>query len=129
MKYVILIHANPDPWGHPTSPYTAEGRDLPQSYHDEMEAEFESMLEGLRASGELVMGEALGDPASARIYGWTPEGHVATDGPFAEAKEQLAGFFIVDAESRERAEEIADRFAGPGSSVELRPVMWPGGQD
>ena len=29
MKYVILIHANPDPWGHPTSSYTPEGRALP----------------------------------------------------------------------------------------------------
>ena len=30
MKYVILIHSNPDPWGHPTSHHTAEGRALPQ---------------------------------------------------------------------------------------------------
>ena len=72
------------------------------------------MLTSLHASGELVMGEALGDPTTARIYGWTPEGHVATDGPFAEAKEQLAGFFIIDAATRERAEEIAAQFAGPG---------------
>ena len=69
------------------------------------------------------------DPTSSRIYGWSPDGHVATDGPYAEAKEQLAGFFIIDTETRERAEEIAAQFAGPGSIVELRPAMWAGGDD
>ena len=69
------------------------------------------------------------DPASATIYGWSPEGHLATDGPYAEAKEQLAGFFLIDCASRERAEVIAAQFAQPGGTVELRPVMWPGGDD
>ncbi|MDP9219271.1 MAG: YciI family protein [Actinomycetota bacterium] len=78
MKYVILIHANPDPWGH---------------------------------------------PASARLYRWRAEGHVATDGPYAEAKEHLAGFFVIDCDTRTRAEEIAAQFAQPGGVVELRPVM------
>jgi hypothetical protein len=48
---------------------------------------------------------------------------VATDGPYAETKEQLAGFFLIDCETRERAEELATRFASPGDTVELRPVM------
>ena len=52
MKYVILIHANPDPWGHPTSRYTAEGRALPAERHDEMDRQFEALLEKLSASGE-----------------------------------------------------------------------------
>ena len=129
MKYVILIHSNPDPWGHPTSAYTAEGRAVPKAEQDRMDAEFDALLESLSASGELLMGEALGDPTSSRIYGWNPDGHVATDGPYAEAKEQLAGFFIIDTETRERAEVVAAQFAGPGSTVELRPAMWPGGQD
>jgi hypothetical protein len=60
---------------------------------------------------------------------WSPEGHLATDGPYAEAKEQLAGFFLIDCASRERAEEIAAQFAQPGGTVELRPVMRPGGDD
>jgi hypothetical protein len=102
VKYVILIHANPDPWGHPTSRYNPEGRALPATQHDEMDRQFD---------------------------GWSPEGHLATDGPYAEAKEQLAGFFLIDCASRERAEEIAAQFAQPGGTVELRPVMWPAGDD
>jgi hypothetical protein len=126
VKYVILIHANPKPWGHPTSRYTAEGRALPQEAHDEADREFDRLLGELSASGEFVTAEALADPLSATVYGWSPEGHFATDGPYAETKEQLAGFFIIDCQTRKRAEEIAAQFAQPGGSVELRPVMWPG---
>lgn len=126
MKYVILIHSNPNPWGHPTSLFTDEGRAQPQEYHDAADREFDAMLAAISASGEFVTAEALGDPASSTIYGWSPQGHLATDGPYAEAKEQLAGFFIIDCAARERAEEIAAQFAGPGSTVELRPAMWPG---
>ena len=129
MKYVILIHANPDPWGHPTSAYTPEGRALPPEQHERMDREFDALLEEISASGELVSGEALGDPASATLYRWSAGAGLATEGPYAEAKEHLAGFFIIDCATRERAEEIGAQFAGPGSSVELRPMMWPGADD
>ncbi len=129
MKYVILIHSNPDPWGHPTQLYTPEGRALPQDRHEEMDRQFEALLNEISASGEFVSAEALADPASSTLYTWSPQGHLATDGPYAEAKEQLAGFFLVDCQSRPRAEEIAAQFAQPGGVVELRPVMWPGADD
>ena len=129
MKYVILIHSNPDPWGHPTSRYTAEGRAISDERHQEMDRDFDALLAELSASGEFVTAEALADPASSTIHTWSPDGHLATDGPYAEAKEQLAGFFLIDCASRERAEQVAAQFAGPGSTVELRPAMWPGADD
>lgn len=129
MKYVILIHSNPDPWGHPTSRFTAEGRAISDERHEVMDREFDALLAELTASGEFVTAEALADPASSTIYTWSPDGHLATDGPYAEAKEQLAGFFLIDCQTRERAEQIAAQFAGPGSAVELRPAMWPGAED
>ncbi len=129
MKYVILIHANPDPWGHPTSRYTAEGRAMSADYHDAADRAFDALLAEISASGEFVTAEALGDPVSSTIYGWTDDGFLATEGPYAEAKEQLAGFFIIDCESRGRAEEIAAQFAHPGASIELRPAMWAGSDD
>jgi hypothetical protein len=129
VKYVILIHSNPDPWGHPTSQFTAEGRAIPAERHEQMDREFDALLAEISASGEFVSAEALADPASSTIYTWSPEGRAATDGPYAEAKEQLAGFFLIDCATRERAEEIAAQFAGPGSTVELRPAMWPGADD
>jgi len=129
VKYVILIHSNPDPWGHPTQIYTPEGRALASEQHEEMDREFEALMNEISASGEFITAEALADPASATLYGWSAEGHLATEGPYAEAKEQLAGFFVIDCASRERAEEIAAKFAQPGGVVELRPVMWFGGDD
>ncbi len=129
MKFVILIHSNPEPWGHPTQLYTKEGRELPQEQHDEMDRGFEALMGQIEASGEFVTAEALADPASATLYSWSREGHLATDGPYAESKEHLAGFFIIDCATRERAEQIAATFAQPGGVVELRPAMWGGGDD
>ena len=68
-------------------------------------------------------------PAVATLFGWSPEQTLRTDGPYAESKEQLAGFFMIDCETRERAEEIAAHFAQPGGTVELRPAMWGDGDD
>jgi hypothetical protein len=125
MKYVILIHSNPQPWGHPTGDFMAEAQARPEQERKAGAAAFEAMLEELSASGELKGGEALGDPAASRIYRWDVNGTVATDGPYAESKEHLAGFFLLDVASHERAEELATKFAGPGDTVELRPAyVW-----
>ena len=129
MKYVVLIHSNPRPWGHPTGDYVAEFQALPREHRVAMEADFEAMLRELSENGELLGGAALADPSSARLYRWDGGGALATDGPYSEAKEHLAGFFLIDVESRERAEQLAARFAGPGDTVELRPTMRVGGDD
>jgi hypothetical protein len=126
VKYVILIHSNPRPWGHPTGDFVADSLALPQEQRDRMGADFDALLSQMSANGELTGGEALGDPATSRIHRWDGTRHVVTDGPYAEAKEHLAGFFLIDVETRERAEELAGHFAGPGDTVELRPAyVWP----
>lgn len=122
MKYVILIHSNPQPWGHPTGDFIPEIQSLPEATRDKLNAAFEGILEELSANGELLGGQALADPASARLYRWETGEPVATDGPYSEAKEHLAGFFLIDVESQERAEEVVRSFSGPGETVELRPV-------
>ena len=129
MKYVILIHSNPQPWGHPTDQFTDEGRAQSQEFHDASGRAFDALTEEINASGEFVTAMALADPASSTLYGWSPEQTLRTDGPYAESKEQLAGFFMIDCETRERAEEIAAHFAQPGGTVELRPSMWGDGDD
>jgi hypothetical protein len=82
--------------------------------------------EELKGTGELVAGEGLSAPKEARIVraraDGTPE---VTDGPFAEAKEFLAGFWIVQVDSRERAYEIAARASaapGPGGKPLNMPI-------
>ncbi len=129
MKFVILIHSNPRPWGHPTGDYIADQQALPKEQRAQRNAEFEAVMAEMQEQGELVGGEALGDPAAARLYRWKGGEPIATDGPYAEAKEHFAGFFLIDVTSRERAEQIAATFSGPGETVELRPTMKVGGDD
>jgi hypothetical protein len=86
----------------------------------------------LSDAGELVGAEGLATPAQARLVRagktGTPE---VTDGPFAEAKEFLAGYWIVDVENPDRAYQIAARASaapGPGGvplnmPIEVREVM------
>ena len=127
MKYVLLIYSHPEPWGHPTIAYTPEGRALPTARREAIDRDFDDLLAELNASGEFVTAEALADPGTASTYRWGSQGAFVTDGPFAETKEVLVGFFLIDCASRQRAQEIAARFAAPGDTVELRPAMSSGG--
>jgi hypothetical protein len=122
MKFVILIHSNPQPWGHPTGDFTPEYQALPAEQRDRMMKAFEDRLTEMQESGELITGEALDAPVKARVYHWRNGNPYATDGPYAESKEHLAGFFLIDVKDQARAEEIVADFAGPGETVELRPV-------
>ena len=126
MKYVILIHSNPQPWGHPTSDFLPEFQALPREQQERLGTDFENVLGEMSERGELLGAEALADPASARLVRYRDGERLVTDGPYAEGKEHLAGFFLVDVDSPERAEEVALAFAGPGETVELRPVMHDG---
>lgn len=92
--------------------------------------------EELTAAGELVEVQVLVGPEAAKTVSTDLSGApVVTDGPFAEAKEVLAGYQIVDVDSEERAIEIAARVAAaPGprgvpiqQRIEVRQVMSPGG--
>jgi len=86
----------------------------------------------LSDSGELVGAEGLASPGEARLVRATNSGAPeVTDGPFAEAKEFLAGYWIVDVESPDQAYAIAARASaapGPGGTplnipIEVRQVM------
>src|SRR6266568_1937171 len=118
VKYMILISSNP------------ASRQIWESFSAAQRAEgwehYAALTEDLNASGEMIVSEALADPSLAkRIY--VREGQVMTsDGPFAEAKEHLAGFFLVECESIERAvgglstAEIARAFLVPGAVIGQR---------
>lgn len=88
----------------------------------------------LRESGELIEVHALTAPELAKRVVSDGSAPVVTDGPFPEAKELLAGYRMVDVESRERALELAARISaapGPGGVpirdlIEVREVMWSG---
>jgi hypothetical protein len=116
MKYLILIYGN------------AESRAIWESFTDEQQAEgfayYAGIGEELAASGELIVTEALADASETKRVSVRDGRTVATDGPFAEAKELLAGFFLVECESVDRAVEIAGRLPeAEFGLIEVRPVM------
>ncbi len=86
----------------------------------------------LSDAGELVGIEALVGPDQAKLIKANPDGKITvTDGPFAESKEFLAGYWIIDVDTPERAYELAGRASaapGPGGKplnmqIEVRQVM------
>ncbi|WP_158841556.1 YciI family protein [Saccharothrix deserti] len=116
MKYLVLIYSNPESraiWDGMGNEERATG----------LEA-YAALNEELAASGELVVTEALADPAQTARVTVRDGQALTTDGPFAEAKELLAGFYLVDCETRERAVEIAARVPEAQLGlVEVRPVL------
>nr|WP_221377775.1 YciI family protein [Actinoplanes polyasparticus] len=76
----------------------------------------------LARTGELVEARGLAFPSTAKIVSYE-DGQVAvTDGPYAETKESLAGFWILEVPGEERAVELAGRVAFWARKVELREV-------
>jgi hypothetical protein len=109
---MLLIYNNP-----------AALQAMPDAERDALMAEVDVVMRELTETGELVGGEALLDASqtrTVRVRGGVP---AVTDGPFAEAKEQLAGYLMVDCESPERAVEIAARWPDAKRwAMEVRPV-------
>lgn len=110
MKYVILIYSNPASramWEGMSDSERAEG----YRAHAALAAD-------MAAAGELVTAEALAAPETARTV------TLASDGPYAEVKEHLAGFYVVDCASIERAVEWAARIPeAPYVTIEVRPTL------
>jgi hypothetical protein len=124
MKYMILIYANPENWGHPAFLRTPEALAGPARQRDLLMEQFVRLMEEISGSGELIGTEALADPVNTKVVRVREGLPATTDGPYLEAKEQLAGYFVVDCDGLERAVAIASRFPNAlFGAVEVRPVM------
>lgn len=109
MKYLCLVYSAQD---------SLHG--LPESPED---AECQAYAEKVQASGKMLAAQAL-QPVSTATTVRVRNGKLSiTDGPFAETKEQLAGFYLVEARDLEDALQIAAQIpAARVGSVEVRPV-------
>ena len=115
MKYMLLAYTNASSWDEQA--VSAEEVKAICDFYERLEKE-------LVESGEWVGSEGLADPSHTRTVRRVGGATVATDGPYAETKETLVSFSIVDVDSPERAMEIAARVvARTGETCEVRPVM------
>jgi hypothetical protein len=122
VKYVLMIYSNPVTWEHPM--FLHQGEPLSAEERDARLTQFVELYKEILESGELVDARALADPINTKTVRVRDETMTTTDGPFLESKEHLAGFFIVDCDSVERATEIAGRFPDARHfAVEVRPIM------
>jgi hypothetical protein len=109
MKYMIMMFGSAAEMMETASP----------DWIREMIGFMTGLDDDLRERGELVFNAGLADGTAAKLV---HAGGVVTDGPFAEAKESLVGFWIVDVESEERVVELATSIAAYARVVEVRPV-------
>mgnify|MGYP003948108703 CR=1 FL=1 len=124
MKYMLMMHA----------PRATGDYQINKWAPEDFKAHIEFMHrynKDLKEAGEWVEAQGLTPPGEARLVRAGKNGAPITDGPFAEAKEFLAGFWIVDVESATRAYELAAKASaapGPGGAplnmpIEVRQVM------
>ncbi len=108
-KYLVLIYEDESAYVDPT----------PETWQEAMEAHgrFAGQVEQL--GSKILGGDALQPTATATSI----RGDVVTDGPFAETKEALGGYYLIEARDLDHALEIAKLCPAPFGGVEVRPVM------
>jgi hypothetical protein len=122
MKYILMMNT------------MRAGHGVPEWPKKDLQTHIAFMIavdKDLRQSGELVSAEGLSFPDQAKLVRAGKNGLPITDGVFPESKEFLAGYWIVDVDSPERAYAIAAKVSaapGPGGAplnmpIEVRPVM------
>lgn len=116
MKYLIMVLSNPASAAVLARYSEEQVREFGRAHH--------TLSEDLAASGELIVSEGLADQSMATRVTVRDGVTMTTDGPFAEVKEQLAGFYLVECESLERAVQYAARVPDAAfTDVEVRPVL------
>lgn len=114
MKYMLLIYGDELSWT--------------DSYRESCYAESRSLAHELRAGRKLLATSPLHPTSTATSVRVREGKRVVTDGPFAETREQLGGYFLIDAGDLDEAIEIAGRIPGARTgTVEIRPIIELGG--
>jgi hypothetical protein len=124
MKYMLMMHAPRGNGDRGVANWAPEAIKKMVSF-------MKRFSEELRQAGELVGAEGLAQPSQAKVVRAGKDGAPITDGVFPETKEYLAGYWVIDVESPERAYAVAAKASacpGPGGKplyipIEVRQVM------
>ena len=118
MKYLCLIYDNEKNFGT-----------LPKDQMDSMMKEYGAFTEDIKKSGQYLGGNPL-QPTQTATTVLVRQGKVSTtDGPFAETKEQLGGYYLIEAKDLNEAIQVASRIPSARvGSIEVRPIMEFGAQ-
>jgi hypothetical protein len=110
MKYALLIYVDPD-----------SRAGLSEAEQQDVSAKYMNVAEDPR----VTAGEQLADVATATTVRSDDGQTLTTDGPFADTKEILGGFYLLDADDLDQAIQVASRIPSTwmGGSVEIRPIV------
>jgi hypothetical protein len=108
-KYLMLIYENEASYASATEADYNHVMELHNAYPEQV----------AKLGGKIISGEALQPTTTAT----TIRGDVVTDGPFAETKEVLGGYYLIDAEDLDQALAIGKVTPAPYGCVEVRPIM------
>jgi hypothetical protein len=108
MKYMLIMQLNP-----------AAFDALTEEQRKEIMEGHGAFMDAIKASGEMVETDALGEPSQSAVVRVRDGVPVVTDGPYLESKEFMGGYYIVDCATRERALELAALI--PDAAVEGLP--------
>jgi len=112
MKYLLLVHHNEESFSK-----------MSEKTRKSMLAESVQLCHGLHEKGHYVHASPLQPVATATVVQVRDGKRSVTDGPFIETREQLAGYFLVDAQDLDEAIDIAARIPGARiGAVEVRPI-------
>jgi hypothetical protein len=113
VQYVLLIYENEQ-----------LAKDMSEAERGKVMGGYMEFTKSVQASGQMKAGEPLEFTAKAKSVRTRGGKTTVTDGPFAETKEQLGGFYIVEAKTETEACEIAARIpAARTGTIEVRPIM------
>ena len=113
MKYMLLIYDDEQSWAKLSE---AEGK--------QMMSEYRQFSEGIRASGNYQAGSQLQPTANATSVRVRGGKRLVTDGPFAETREQLGGYYLIEAKNLDEAIAIAEKVPSSRTgTIEVRPLV------
>ncbi|HSK53715.1 MAG TPA: YciI family protein [Jiangellales bacterium] len=122
MKYIMLSYGTQADWD--------AGREWTEQHagEDQQYGPADDVAHELIETGEFVYAAGLADPSHTQTVELRDGRTVVTDGPYAEAKEVLVSFGVIDVASHDRAVEIAARMSPVFGRVELRPIEGDGAE-
>ena len=113
MQYLLLIYDDEQTWAA-----------MSDDERGQIMQEYFAYTEDLRSSGKMLNGNALQPTQTAKTVRAENGSKVVTDGPFAETKEQLGGYYLVEAKDADEALKIAERIPSARyGTIEVRPVV------
>ncbi len=113
MRYMLLIHDNEQAW-----------QGISKADEAKIYAEFGGLIGELKAKGHYLAGAQLQPTATATSVRVRDGKRMVTDGPFAETREQLGGYFLIEAANLDEAIGIAGRIPSARTgTIEVRPVV------